>query len=98
MAAVVHRHMVGDRRAPWLREQFTFMGGDRLLGVGGVRRDGQRIIAMSISLLLIILLLVIVFGGGGYYAHGLYGPYYGGGIGIVGIIIILIVLRLVGVI
>ena len=53
---------------------------------------------MSVSLLLIILLLVIVFGGGGYYAHGLYGPAYGGGISIVGIIVILIVLRLVGVI
>ena len=53
---------------------------------------------MSIGLLLLIVVLILVFGGGGFYAHGLYGPAYGGGIGIVGVILILIVLRLVGVI
>ena len=50
---------------------------------------------MSVSLILIILLLLVIFGGGGYYAHGAYGPYYGGGIGIVGIILIILVVWLV---
>jgi hypothetical protein len=74
------------------------MDSDRVSWLGSVRINGQRITTMSISLLLIIVVLILVFGGGGYYTYGLYGPAYGGGIGIVGIILILIVLRLLGVI
>ena len=49
---------------------------------------------MSLSLLILILLLVVVFGGGGYYAHGAYGPLYGGGISLVGFIVIVLVVIL----
>ena len=48
------------------------------------------------NLLLIIVLILVLFGGGGYYGYTGLGPAYGGGIGVVGLIII--VLLLVGVI
>jgi hypothetical protein len=46
------------------------------------------------SFILIILLLLLFFGlGGGYYAHSNYGGYYGPGIGL-GTILVVIVLFL----
>jgi hypothetical protein len=50
-------------------------------------------------LILIILLIVLLFGGGYGYRSGIYNraPYYGPGIGIIGIIVlVLIVLALTG--
>ena len=46
---------------------------------------------MSPTVLILIVVLVIVFGGGGYYSYGNYGPAYGGGIGLVGILLIILV-------
>jgi hypothetical protein len=49
---------------------------------------------MSLSVILLIIVLVIVFGGGGYYGYGNYGPAFGGGIGIVGLLVIILVVYL----
>lgn len=49
------------------------------------------------SLLLLIVVLLVLFGGGGWYGYNRFpdgGPYIGGGIGL--IVLILVVLLLVG--
>jgi hypothetical protein len=55
---------------------------------------------VHVMYLILIILLILVFAGGGYGYHtGWYAgrPYYGGGIGIVGLIlVVLLVLLLVG--
>ncbi len=42
--------------------------------------------------ILLILIILLLFGGGGYYGYGTGGPFLGGGIGLVGLIIILVLL------
>ena len=49
---------------------------------------------MSLPVILLIIVLVLVFGGGGYYSYGNYGPAFGGGIGLVGILVIILVIYL----
>ncbi len=50
------------------------------------------------NIIVLIVVLLILFGGGlGYHLGGNYGPYWGGG-SIVGILVLLLVLRLLGVI
>ena len=49
---------------------------------------------MSLPVILLIIVLVLVFGGGGYYSYGNYGPAFGGGVGIVGLLVIILVVYL----
>jgi hypothetical protein len=49
---------------------------------------------MSIGTILVIILLVIIFGGGGYYGYGAYGPAYGGGVSLIGLLVIILVVYL----
>lgn len=51
------------------------------------------------QLVIIVLVLVFLFGGGGYYTwgHPSYGPLWGGGISLIGVVVaILIVLAMSG--
>ena len=49
---------------------------------------------MNLPIILLIIVLVIVFGGGGYYGYGNYGPAFGGGVGIIGLLVIILVVYL----
>ena len=51
---------------------------------------------MSLTTILLILLVLAVCSGGGLYGFRTWGPYYGGGIGLGGIVVILLVLYLLG--
>jgi hypothetical protein len=52
-----------------------------------------------VTILVVVLVLVVLFGGGGYYGHvsGWRPAYYGGGIGLGGLVLLLVVLWLLGV-
>lgn len=43
-------------------------------------------------MLLLILILVIVLGGGAFPVYNRYGPAYGGGLGIVGLILLIVLI------
>lgn len=47
-------------------------------------------------MILIIVILVIVFGFGGWHSYNNYGPAWGGGIGIGGLLIIILLIYLLG--
>ena len=49
---------------------------------------------MSLTWILLIIVIFVVLGGGGYHA---YGPYYGGGIGLGGVLAVILTLYLLGV-
>lgn len=44
------------------------------------------------NLIVLLLIVLLLFGGGGYYGYVGSGPYLGGGIGLVGLILIVFLL------